>query len=149
MAQPGDLRRRPRPGSCSIRGQRVWPACDCPHMLSVCPAASPSIEESCCDLEFPLLCPALLVSPDASQPLHPSIGSSWPGQIAVDVGASVFGKEEQEAVAAPAIHSPTATYAGIGPSVAGQPRSNAHLLPMPPLGGGAYHKDLVTAVAGT
>lgn len=73
----------------------------------------------------------------------------WLSEGAQMRGASVFGKEEQEVIAAPTIHSSTATYAGIGPSLAGQPRSRAHLLPMPPLGEGAYYKDLATAVVGT
>lgn len=125
----------PRPGSCSIRGQRVWPAYDCPHLLSVCPAASPSIEESCCDLEFPLLCTAQPVSyhrmfPNLLNPVSAPRGQGKSqsmhkerGRVTVLRGASVFGM--QEVAAAPTIHSPlTCTQV-------------------------SAHKDVVTAVVGT
>ena len=114
--QSGDFRRRPTLGSCNIRSQRVWPACDCPHMLSVMSGSFSVDRAILLRSAIPTALPSHSRITGCFPTSQPSISSSWSGQIAVDTwgtwssggaqtrGASVFGT--QEVVAAPTDPSP-------------------------------------------
>ena len=96
------------------------------HRRSRNPAAICNSRRSAQPFSYHRMLPSLFIpvsaprSQDKSQSMH---GERGRVVVLRREGPSVFGKEEQEVAAAPAIHSPTATYTGIGPSVAGQPRT--------------------------